>query len=223
MTKKILFVIFAVLAILVGLYPSIYFLMDRKFGLLNSKPDDLLNNIFWNIEFYQHIILGGIALLIGWTQFIVKIRTTKVQLHRTIGKVYVIAALLSSLAAVYIALYATGGAVPALGFICLAIVWFSSTSMAYFHIKNKRIEEHQKMMIYSYAACFAAVTLRIYLPLLTILFGDFIKAYSIVAWLCWIPNIIAAYFITKKLSKQGNETLHIVNIDISRVEESKSI
>lgn len=64
-------------------------------------------------------------------------------------------------------------------------------------------------MIYSYAACFAAVTLRIWLPLLTAAFlGDFIKAYTIVAWLCWVPNIIVAYFIVRRLpSRPGGVTL----------------
>jgi len=57
-------------------------------------------------------------------------------------------------------------------------------------------------MIYSYAACFAAVTLRIWLPLLTMIYGDFVKAYVIVAWLCWIPNIIVAGVITRRLPKQ---------------------
>jgi hypothetical protein len=65
----------------------------------------------------MHITLGGIALLIGWTQFIVAIRINQVKLHRQTGKVHVTAALLSSIAAVYIAFYATGGIIPSLGFI----------------------------------------------------------------------------------------------------------
>jgi hypothetical protein len=58
------------------------------------------------------------------------------------------------------------------------------------------------MMIYSYAACFAAVTLRLWLPLLVIGFGDFIKAYTVVAWLCWVPNILVAYLIVRKLRSE---------------------
>ncbi len=52
--------------------------------------------------------------------------------------------------------------------------------------------------IYSYAASFAAVTLRIWLPLLTIAFQDFVVAYRIVAWLCWVPNIAFAYFWVRR-------------------------
>ena len=206
MTKKVFRIIFPVLAILVGLYPIIYFFIHQKFGLLQSKSDATLNNFFWHIGFYMHITLGGLALLIGWTQFRVKLRTNNLMLHRQIGKVYVIAALLSAISGIYIALFATGGTIASSGFICLGIIWFYTTLRAYIEIKKKRIDKHQKMMIYSYAACFSAVTLRVYLPLLTIFFHDFIKAYLVVAWLCWIPNIIVAYFLVRQLQRQIDQT-----------------
>lgn len=188
-----------VLAIVIGLYPSIYFLIDRKFGLLSSKSIVLLTNAFWNIGFYTHILLGGLALLIGWTQFSSKIRDNNLTLHKRIGKLYVIAVTLSSIAGICIGFFATGGVLSSLGFISLGIIWFSTTIMAFVNIKNKQIEKHQKMMVYSYAACFAAVTLRIWLPLLIIIFGDFITAYIIVAWLCWVPNLFVANLITRRI------------------------
>ena len=119
-------------------------------------------------------------------------------LHRQIGKLYIISVLLSAIAGIYVGFFATGGLVSSFGFICLGIIWFYTTLMAYIHIKNKRINKHRKMMIYSYAACFAAVTLRIWLPLLILFFGDFITAYKIVAWLCWVPNLIIANLIVRK-------------------------
>jgi hypothetical protein len=71
--------------------------------------------------------------------------------------------------------------------------------MAYVTVKKKQIALHQKWMIYSYAACFAAVTLRIWLPLLIGYFEDFIKAYTIVAWLSWVPNLVVAYWINRRI------------------------
>jgi uncharacterized membrane protein len=188
-----------VLAIVIGLYPTIYFLIDRKFGLLSSKSIELLTDTFWNIGFYTHILLGGLALLIGWTQFSSKIRDNNLTLHKRIGKLYVIAVILSSIAGICISFFATGGVLSSLGFISLGIIWFSTTIIAFVNIKNKQIEKHQKMMVYSYAACFAAVTLRIWLPLLIIIFGDFITAYIIVAWLCWVPNLFVATLITRRI------------------------
>lgn len=202
MVKKGLWILFATFALLIGLYPMIYFLTDRKFGLLSSKSVELLSNTCWNIGFYTHIIFGGIALFIGWTQFSPKMRNKQMALHRKLGKVYIVAVLLSALAGIYVAFFATGGWISSAGFICLGTLWFYTTLKAYLYIKQGEIAAHQKMMVYSYAACFAAVTLRIWLPILTIMYGDFIKAYLVVAWLCWIPNIMVAYLITRKIAYQ---------------------
>ena len=183
---------------MIGLYPAIYFVIDRKFGLLQFKSEALLSNIFWNIAFYTHIILGGIALLTGWSQFNNKLRIRKPSFHRSLGKIYVIAALLSSIAGIYIAFYATGSIDVTFGFICLGLIWFSTTLMAFISIKKFQIIKHEKMMIFSYAACFSAVTLRIWMPILSALLHGFIPAYRIVAWLCWIPNILVAFYLAKR-------------------------
>ena len=202
MIKKILWILAIVLAISIGLYPSIYFFMDRKFGLLSSKGEELLANVLWNSAFYTHIILGGIALLIGWIQFNTRFRDKNLKLHRQIGLVYVTTVWISALAGIYIGFYATGGFIAASGFVSLGVVWFGTTFMAFQHIKNNRVEQHQAMMIYSYATCFAAVTLRIWLPLLISITGDFFIAYPIVAWLCWVPNLIVANLIVKSMVPQ---------------------
>ena len=86
MAKKALWILFAVLSTMIGFYPAIYFIQDRKFGLLSSKSDELLTNIWWNAGFYTHIIFGGLALLIGWMQFSPKIRNKHLALHRRIGR-----------------------------------------------------------------------------------------------------------------------------------------
>lgn len=188
----------------IGLYPTIYFVFDRKFGLLASKSDTLLADTIWNTMFDTHIVLGGIALLIGWLQFNKKLRLKKMNLHRNIGKVYIISCLISGVAGFYIALYATGGLSPKLGFTTMALVWFFTTLFGFTAIKKGDIIKHQKLMIYSYAACFSAVTLRIWLPILTSSLGGFLPAYRIVAWLSWVPNIIVAYFIIKYQFKTTN-------------------
>src|SRR6185369_5998437 len=117
---------------------------------------------------------------------------------RAIGKVYVTAALLSSLAGIYIACYATGGIITSAGFMCLGLFWFYSTYKAYKSIREGNINMHRDMMTYSYAACLAAVTLRIYLPILSSIFHDFMKAYLLVAWLSWVPNLVVAFYITRQ-------------------------
>lgn len=196
--KIALYGLFAIFAIAIGLYPIIYFMPEMPSGLLNSKPPALLADTLWNIGFYTHISLGGLALLVGWIQFSKKMRTRYINAHRRIGMIYIISVVLSGTAAIYIGFFATGGLIASIGFISLGIVWLTFTLMAFFRIREKKVYEHQRMMIYSYAACFAAVTLRIWLPLLIMTFQDFIIAYRIVAWLCWVPNLMVAYYFVER-------------------------
>lgn len=171
--------------------------MEGRVGLIKVKPVWLLANVTWKLSFYSHIVFGGLSLLIGWTQFSAKLRAKNMEIHRLIGKVYVIAALLSSISGFYIALFADGGFWTALGFSCLAIIWLATTLIAYISIRGRQLITHQILMIYSYAACFAAVTLRLWLPILIITIGNYGTAYQVVAWLCWVPNLLVAYLITK--------------------------
>ena len=201
-TNKVAWFVFAFLAIGVGLYPALYLVADGKIGLLQSKNNELLENALWNIGFYGHIVFGGIALLTGWSQFSEKLRRKRIELHRNLGKIYIISVLISGICAVYIVFFATGGIITSVGFIALGVIWLFTTIKAYMAIRKNDLSLHQGMMIYSYAACFAAVTLRIWLPLLTASFGSFIIAYKIVAWLCWVPNMIFAYFWVRKKGLQ---------------------
>lgn len=191
-------VVCAILAMLIGLYPLFYFLQD-KFGMLARKSAGLLASAFWLPAFYVHIIAGGLALLAGWVQFSQKIRIATPPLHRALGKTYVISALCSSLAAGYLSLHADGGIVATLGFLCLAIVWCAATWIGYTSILKGKKPAHKKWMTFSYAACFAAVTLRLWLPLLVAVLQDFTQAYVFVAWLCWVPNMLVAYILTRNI------------------------
>ena len=152
----------------------------------------------WNIAFYCHIVLGGIALLIGWIQFSKTIRQKHIGKHRLVGKIYIYAALISGFCGIFIAQSATGGWSCRLGFTLSALVWLSSTIIALVAIKKGNINKHQRFMLYSYAVCFSAVTLRIWLPSLIMTLGNFIDAYRIVAWVSWVPNLVIAHIIANK-------------------------
>lgn len=191
--------IFAVLCIVIGLYPILYFILESNFGLLQSKSAELLNSPIWNTAFYTHIVLGGLALLIGWIQFPKGFRDRNRKFHKKIGMAYVTFAFFSSITGIYIGLFSTGGMVSILGFVSLGIIWLITTMMGWFTAKRHNYDSHENWMVFSYAACFAAVTLRIWLPILITLHqGEFIPAYHIVAWLCWVPNMIVAFFIVRR-------------------------
>jgi uncharacterized membrane protein len=200
MKSNIRYWVVAVFSILIGLYPLIYMIVDMEAeGFLRSKPVIILESSLWRVAFFTHIYLGGISLLVGWSQFSERIRGKRLKLHRLLGKIYVVCVLMSAIAGFYVSFFANGGIVSQLGFSFLAIGWFYTTLNAYITIKKKDVESHRKWMIRSYAFTLAAVTLRLWMPILPPLLGiNFQDAYIIISWLCWVPNIIIAEIYIRK-------------------------
>jgi uncharacterized membrane protein len=144
----------------------------------------------WGI--YPHAFFGAVALALGAVQFRRRLLVSRPRLHRVIGTIYIAAAALTGLAGLYMAFYAFGGIVTGLGFALLAVALLTTTGMAYTRIRRGDVAAHREWMIRSYALIFAAVTLRIELPILIGLFGEFTPAYTTIAWLCWVPNLVWA-------------------------------
>lgn len=122
--------------------------------------------------------------------------------------------LLGGISGLYLSFYATGGLVAKLGFGLLSVFWLTSAYQALHRVKNKKMKDHRNWMIRNYSLTFAAVTLRIWLPLFIVLFGieQFELSYAVIAWLAWVPNlIIAELFIRQRLNKgkyEEKEDLH---------------
>lgn len=200
--QKLGYLFLAAFAILIGIYPLRFLSLPIENSLLAMKPPDLLNTACYLPAFYLHISLGGVSLLAGFTQFFSKLRANRPGLHRKLGKLYVLAVAISGLSGLIIAFFANGGLIAALGFGSLAVLWLYTTFRAYTAIRNKQLSVHRRWMIRSYSLCFAAVTLRIYLPLMVAAGLGFIVAYRIIAWLCWVPNLLLAeYLITGRSSQ----------------------
>lgn len=189
--------------ILIGLYPLQFFLSDDAVGILTMKSDTLVKDKVWKAFFNTHIVFGGLALLIGWIQFNRYIRKHYRWLHRLVGMLYIVSAWLSVCGVGYISFFAEGGAVAFFGFVFGGLVWFYTTIQGYIAIRNGLVVQHQRFMIYSYATCLGAATLRIWLPLLVATTDNFILSYQLVAWISWMPNLMVACFIIKRKAYQA--------------------
>lgn len=196
--KKILFLLLCTFALMIGAYPLLYLFVEPQDTFLSSKSPELLKSMIWETAFFAHIIFGGISLFIGWRQFGVRFRRRYPELHKIVGKIYVGSVFISSLSAVYLGIFANGGLFPALGFVFLGIAWFGTTFYSLKYIRRKTFIRHRKLAVYSYACTFAAVTLRLWYPLLVKTTENPEFSYALVAWLCWLPNLYVAYIINKK-------------------------
>jgi hypothetical protein len=111
------------------------------------------------------------------------------------GRSYVVAVVVGSLAGLGLATVSQEGLVTHIGFGLLAVLWLISTLQAYRRIRARDLVSHRQWMIRSYSLTLAAVTLRIYLPLSQLLGLPFSDAYQAVAWVCWVPNLVVAEWI----------------------------
>ncbi len=156
----------------------------------------------WGI--YTHAFFAMIALALGPFQFRGLMIEHRPPIHRTLGKIYVVGALMTGLSGLYMAGYAYAGWITQLGFGTMAVALLTTTTMAYLKIRARQIVEHRAWMIRSFSVLFAAVTLRLWLPVLTALYqGDFAPAYQWVAWVSWVPNLIAADWYVRRLARRS--------------------
>ncbi|HJU67175.1 MAG TPA: DUF2306 domain-containing protein [Gemmatimonadaceae bacterium] len=150
----------------------------------------------WGI--YPHALFGSLALGIGALQFNRWLLIRHRALHRALGTMYVVCCAFVGLAGLYMSIYAFGGPVSHLGFGTLAVLLLWATMRAYLAARARTIAVHRRWMLVSYALIFAAVTLRIELPLLIMAFGDFTPAYRVVAWVSWVPNLLWALWYGRR-------------------------
>lgn len=198
--RTLSWLVFAALCLGVGAYPLMYLLSEGRVGLLQTKDADLLASGWWRTAFYAHIVCGGVALTVGWAQFVNAWRIRFPSVHRVLGKVYVLMVCVSGVAAVCMAPKSSTGWIAAVGFGSLGAAWLFFTLRAYDSIRRKDVRAHQRLMVYSYAACCAAVSLRLWLPfLMGVLRLEFSVAYPMVAWLSWVPNLLVARLIVSRL------------------------
>jgi len=143
-----------------------------------------------------HVLGSGVALLIGGFQFLPRLRARRIELHRWLGRTYLIAVLIGGVGGIILAVRADGGLAGQFGFFLLGVVWLVSGWQAYAAIRRGDVQAHRIWMIRNFALTFAAVTLRLYLGLSQAVFGlSFEAFYPVVAWLCWVPNLIVAEWL----------------------------
>ena len=85
---------------------------------------------------------------------------------------------------------ATAGPIATAGFGLLAPIWIYTTVQGWLTARAGRFEEHRRWMIRSFALTFAAVTLRLYLPLGVMAGLSFQQIYVATAWISWVPNLL---------------------------------
>jgi len=149
-----------------------------------------------------HAAGGLIALALGPFQFVGAIRRVAPIVHRAVGYGYILAVAAGVVGATVLAQTPNGGGANKFAFGMLAIVWVFSTAMALVSARRRRWRDHRTWMVRSFAFTFAAVTLRLGMPLLGAVGFAPAEWYAIVAWASWTINLIVAeWFVLPWLSQ----------------------
>lgn len=152
---------------------------------------DILGNLFARPWLAVHVAGAATALLVVGFQLLPALRRRRA-IHRWLGRIYGTACIVGGLAGLRLAFGTTAGAFAGLGFGILALLWIYATTQGWRLAREGRFDEHRVWMIRSFAMTFAAVTLRLYLPIAPMLGYDFMDGYRLTAWVSWIPNLIVA-------------------------------
>ncbi|MCF6234200.1 MAG: DUF2306 domain-containing protein [Rhodobacteraceae bacterium] len=191
--SKPLFYLMACLSVIVALL-SFRFL---ALGIELAFPV-FQDNINANMTvFMTHVIASPIALAIAVMQFLPGLRKRRPRLHRWAGRIYAIAVLFGAVSGLMLAYSALDRPVAAMGFGLLAVLWLLVTARAVLSARAGQIAAHRRWMIRSFALTFAAVTLRLQLPVLLGLGMDYPEASNIFAWTCWVPNLLVAEWLVR--------------------------
>jgi Predicted membrane protein (DUF2306) len=191
--RRILWFLGLVFCLLVAAYAVTYFT-----GTPFHKPGKSAQHFLqYRPLLLGHIGGGMVAIVTGPWQFSLRLRKRRPELHRALGYLYVTGILAGGGFGLVMAIVSMGSWVAHVGFAALAISWICTTGIAVQAARRANYARHWAWMVRSFALTLAALTLRIELPSMMIGGLSFLTAYRIVAWSCWVPNLLVAEAVVR--------------------------
>jgi uncharacterized membrane protein len=127
-----------------------------------------------------HTLAGTFALLAGPLQFSTRFRQRHLQLHRILGRIYVVSVFVGSFTGIALAWGRPGLA----GTTMQGVAWMVCTTAAFLTARNGQIGVHRQWMARSYAVTFTFVSSRVLnlVPAYWSHLGDVLSAVGVIAF-----------------------------------------
>lgn len=182
--KQFFYKMIACVSIVYILYALVNnFVIDPDAEKFLSHKVDLEHELkarIWLTVMYIHVGFACIAMATGLFNFSNRSYEKHRRFHRVNGYVYVSSVLVVVLTSGYMAPYATGGKISSMGFNLLNMLWLIFTAAALVHIFKKRIPQHRRWMIRSYAFCFTNMLIHLFTFVLNHFAGiDYSNSYTL--------------------------------------------
>jgi hypothetical protein len=179
------------LAVLLAVNALSYANFDTHYGFLKLKQQAIASG--WYLPaYYSHVLISGLILVAGFFQLFPSSSGKFPRVHRALGYFYVMGILFfAAPGALGMSLFIGRGPWVLSSFLLQSVLWFYFTAVAFREIRNGNIAAHKRWMWRSYALTFAAITLRVYIFILS---RDVDlsqpEMYAALAWLSWVPNLV---------------------------------
>ncbi|MEA1786146.1 DUF2306 domain-containing protein [Arenibacter sp. GZD96] len=177
---------------------AVYFVIDRALPYFFNFNKEHYQDYYWPNKWWLvgHLLGGALALIIGPFQLSTSFRNRFLNLHRSLGKVFIIAIIIGSLSAIYMSFYVAPqvNVSWSISLFVMALVWLASVLMAYRAIRLKRIQQHKEWMIRAYIITLGFVLFRVLNEnsLIRDLMPTFEERGAACIWLSWtVPLFIA--------------------------------
>jgi uncharacterized membrane protein len=110
---------------------------------------------------WLHIIPGFLFMVLGPLQFVKRLRSRFIWLHRWSGRVFVASSVVIGVTALVMSfLMAIGGANETAATMSFAIIFLFVLGKAYLHIRRRELAQHREWMIRTFAIGLAVATIR---------------------------------------------------------------
>jgi len=141
-----------------------------------------------------HIIPGFLFMVLGPLQFVQRVRSRHLRLHRWSGRVFVGSSVVIGITALIMGfLMAIGGANETAATTFFAIIFLFALGKAFFHIRRREIAQHREWMIRTFAIGLAIATIR---PIIGLFFAltDLSprEFFGTAFWLGFTSHLVAA-------------------------------
>ena len=149
-----------------------------------------------------HRLFGAVYLIIGLMQFSKSFRRKRPQLHRTLGKVFMVFSITGAVSGILFAILVpfAGVVVEAMPVFIFASFMIYATYRAYVHIRRGEVNQHREWIARSYAMGLGVASIRvIFLVMQYTIKADHRDILMVAFWMGWLLTLAAVELYNQML------------------------
>jgi uncharacterized membrane protein len=187
----------AIVALFLGLAAIVVWFLAARSHYFTNFSEASFDPYYWPRRWglLPHVAGGATAISVGLVQLWLGLTGRTGNLHKRLGRIYVVAIAVGVPAGLYMALTIPGHLDYKVGLFGLDLAWTLTTAMGVLAIKRRDIAQHRAWMMRSYTVTFGFATYRIIYwwlaPHIAMPADDVADQLSVVlAWACWAVPLL---------------------------------